>query len=47
MTLDLPALDRPAKATSLPSSAGDCLTEGALIKKLVLLNKIVLDIFSL
>ena len=32
MALDLPAFERPAKATSQPLSAGHCLSEGALVK---------------
>ena len=45
ITLDFPELDRPAKATSLPVSAGDFVIEGALIKNSVLLNEIVFDMF--
>ncbi len=33
--LDLPALDRPANATSMPVSGGKALISGALVKKLV------------
>ena len=32
MALDLPALERPAKATSTPVSAGHSASEGALLK---------------
>jgi hypothetical protein len=44
IVLDLPALERPAKATSAPLSGGHCLRLGALVRnfadlKLILVIK--------
>jgi hypothetical protein len=41
MALDLPALERPTKATSAPTSGGNCAGAAALIKNCTPLKRLM------
>src|SRR6266480_4652232 len=41
MALDLPALERPAKATSAPASGGNCAGAAALIRNRASSNRLI------
>src|ERR1700733_8302457 len=41
MALDLPALERPTKATSAPTSGGNCAGAAALMRKLAWLKRLI------
>src|SRR5438105_12425892 len=43
MALDLPALERPAKATSAPASGGNCAGAAALIRNRASSNRLMLS----
>ena len=43
MALDLPALERPAKAISAPSSGNSCDSSNALVTNLACLKELLMD----
>jgi hypothetical protein len=47
MALDLPAFERPAKATSAPASGSSCESSNALVTNLACLNEILMDAVGL